>query len=131
MEILIEKEYLYANSKGTDSTDYCRQQLKRRGRYLYAPEGRPNPEPGSLCMQGITAEGYKEILSITVGASESSKFWMGMLNDLKKRGMQNVLFFCADGLPDFREAIRAVFPQPQIQRCVIHMLHNSSTLSNI
>ena len=48
---------------------------------------------------GVTVEGYKEILSITVGANETSKFWLGMLNDLKNRGVQDVLFFCVDGLP--------------------------------
>ena len=53
----------------------------------------------------------------------ASQRWM--LNDLKNRGVQDVLFFCVDGLPDFREAIWAVFPQAQIQRCVIHMLGNS------
>ena len=74
---------------------------------------------------GITAEGYKDILSITVGANESSKFWMGMLNDLKNRGVQDVLFFCVDGLSGFKEAIGAVYPDAQIQRCVIHMLRNS------
>ncbi len=74
---------------------------------------------------GVTADGYKEILSITAGANESSKFWLGMLNDLKNRGVKDVLFFCADGLPGFKEAIQAVYPQAQIQRCVIHMLRNS------
>ena len=63
---------------------------------------------------GVTTEGYKEILSITVGA-----------NDLKNRGVQDVLFFCVDGLPGFKDAIQAVYPQAQIQRCVIHMLRNS------
>ena len=48
-----------------------------------------------------------------------------MLNDLKNRGVQDVLFFCVDGLPGFRDAIQAVYPQAQIQRCVIHMLCNS------
>ena len=74
---------------------------------------------------GVTVEGYKDILSITVGANETSKFWLGMLNDLKNRGVQDVLFFCVDGLPGFKDAIQAVFPQAQIQRCVIHMLRNS------
>ena len=74
---------------------------------------------------GVTTEGYKEILSITVGANESSKFWLGMLNDLKNRGLKDVLFFCVDGLAGFKEAISAVYPQAQIQRCVIHMLRNS------
>ena len=74
---------------------------------------------------GVTTEGHKEILSITVGANESSKFWMGMLSGLKNRGVQDVLFFCVDRLPGFKEAISAVFPQSEIQRCVIHMLRNS------
>ena len=74
---------------------------------------------------GITADGYKDILSITVGANETSKFWLGMLNDLKNRGVGDVLFFCVDGLAGFKEAIAAVYPQAQIQRCVIHMLRNS------
>ena len=74
---------------------------------------------------GITADGYKDILSITVGANETSKFWLGMLNDLKNRGVQDVLFFCVDGLAGFKEAINAVYPDAQIQRYVIHMLRNS------
>ena len=74
---------------------------------------------------GVTVEGYKDILSITVGANETSKFWLGMLNDLKNRGVKDVLFFCVDGLPGFKEAIQAVYPQAEIQRCVIHMLRNS------
>ena len=48
-----------------------------------------------------------------------------MLNDLKNRGVKDVLFFCVDGLPGFKEAIQAVYPQAEIQRCVIHMLRNS------
>ena len=74
---------------------------------------------------GVTIDGYKDILSITVGANETSKFWLGMLNDLKNRGVQEVLFFCVDGLPGFKEAIQAVYPQAAIQRCIIHMLRNS------
>ncbi|SQB10371.1 transposase [Enterocloster clostridioformis] len=73
---------------------------------------------------GVTLDGYKDILSITVGVNETSKFWLIMLNDLKNRGMQCVLFFCVDELPYFKEVIRAIFPQSKIQRCVIHMLWN-------
>ena len=65
---------------------------------------------------GVTVDGHKKILSITVGANESSKFWLGMLNDLKNRGGKDVLFFCVDGLAGFKEAIGAVYPQAQIQR---------------
>ena len=73
----------------------------------------------------MTLEGTKDILSISIGANETSKFWLGMLNDLKNRGVQDVLFFCVDGLPGFKEAIHAVYPEAEIQRCIIHMLRNS------
>lgn len=72
----------------------------------------------------MTLDGTKDILSITIGANESSKFWLGMLNDLKNRGVKEVLFFCADGLTGFKEAINAVYPDAEVQRC-IHMLRNS------
>jgi len=74
---------------------------------------------------GVSLDGYKDILSITVGANETSKFWLGMLNDLKNRGVEDILFCCVDGLPGFRDAIQSVFPHAEIQRCVIHMLRNS------
>lgn len=74
---------------------------------------------------GVTLDGTKDILSITIGANESSKFWLGMLNDLKNRGVQEVLFFCVDGLAGFKEAINAVYPNAEVQRCIIHMLRNS------
>lgn len=74
---------------------------------------------------GVALDGTKDILSITIGANESSKFWLGMLNDLKNRGVQDVLFFCVDGLTGFKEAINAVYPHAEVQRCIIHMLRNS------
>lgn len=74
---------------------------------------------------GIDMEGYKDILSITIGANESAKFWLGVLNDLKNRGVSDVLFACVDGLSGFTEAIGAVYPNTQVQRCIIHMLRNS------
>lgn len=74
---------------------------------------------------GVTLDGNKDILSITIGANESSKFWLGMLNDLKNRGVKEVLFFCVDGLTGFKEAINAVYPGAEVQRCIIHMLRNS------
>ena len=67
---------------------------------------------------GVNAEGYKDILGIWVGANESSKFWLGVLNELKSRGVKNVDLFCVDGLLGFREAINAVYPFAGIQRCI-------------
>jgi transposase-like protein len=74
---------------------------------------------------GVSLDGHKDILGITVGANETSKFWLGMLNALKNRGVVDILFCCVDGLPGFRDAIQSVFPDAEIQRCVIHMLRNS------
>ena len=75
---------------------------------------------------GVNAEGYKDILGIWVGANESSKFWLGVLNELKSRGVKNVDLFCVDGLSGFREAINAVYPFAGIQRCIIHQIRSSS-----
>lgn len=75
---------------------------------------------------GINQEGYKEILGIWIGANESSKFWLGVLNDLKSRGVKNVTLFCIDGLKGFREAIQSVYPFAGIQRCIIHQIRSST-----
>ncbi|WP_102029562.1 IS256 family transposase [Salirhabdus sp. Marseille-P4669] len=75
---------------------------------------------------GINHEGYKEILGIWVGGNESSKFWLGVLNDLKTRGVKTVNLFCVDGLTGFREAIQAVYPFAGIQRCIIHQIRSST-----
>lgn len=74
---------------------------------------------------GVNMDGVKEVLGIWVGANESSKFWLSVLNDLKNRGVQNVLIFCVDGLNGFKEAIAAVYPFARIQRCIIHQIRSS------
>ncbi|WP_234120032.1 IS256 family transposase [Clostridium hydrogenum] len=74
---------------------------------------------------GVTMDGKKEVLGIWVGANESSKFWLSVLNDLKNRGVKDVLIFCVDGLNGFKEAIGAVYPFAKIQRCIIHQLRSS------
>lgn len=75
---------------------------------------------------GINMEGFKEILGIWIGENESSKFWLGVLNELKSRGLKDVYLFCVDGLNGFREAISAVYPKAGIQRCIIHQIRSSS-----
>lgn len=74
---------------------------------------------------GVNMDGEKEVLGIWVGANESSKFWLSVLNDLKNRGVKDVLIFCVDGLNGFKEAIGAVYPFAKIQRCVIHQIRSS------
>jgi len=74
---------------------------------------------------GVNMDGFKEVLGIWIGANETSKFWLSVLNDLKNRGVQDVLIFSVDGLPGFKEAISAAYPFAKIQRCIIHQLRAS------
>ncbi|MGK0465291.1 IS256 family transposase [Clostridium sp.] len=74
---------------------------------------------------GVNMDGEKEVLGIWIGANESSKFWLSVLNDLRNRGLKNVLVFCVDGLSGLKEAIGAVYPFAKIQRCIIHQLRAS------
>lgn len=74
---------------------------------------------------GVNMDGEKEVLGIWIGANESSKFWLSVLNDLKNRGVQDVLVFCVDGLNGFKEAIGAAYPFAKIQRCIIHQIRAS------
>jgi transposase-like protein len=76
-------------------------------------------------VMGINLEGYKDILGIWIGENESSKFWLGVLNELKNRGIEDILLFCVDDLTGMKEAINATFPNAEIQRCIIHQLRNS------
>lgn len=76
--------------------------------------------------KGIGPLGLKEILGIWVGEAESSKFWLGVLNEIKNRGVQDILIVCVDGLTGFKEAIGAAFPKTEIQRCVVHQIRNTT-----
>ncbi len=74
---------------------------------------------------GITMDGTKDILGVWIGEHESSKFWLNVLNDLKSRGVL-VYLFCVDGLKGFVEAIGAVYPRSQVQRCIVHQIRSST-----
>jgi len=76
-------------------------------------------------MLGVTLEGKKEIIGIWIGENETSKYWLTVLNDIKKRGVDDVLIFAIDGLNGFSEAIKAVYPKAEIQRCIVHQIRNS------
>ena len=69
---------------------------------------------------GINPEGRKEVLTIQVGENESSKYWLSVLNELKNRGVKDILILCADGLSGMKEAIASAFPQTEYQRCIVH-----------
>ena len=74
---------------------------------------------------GLTLEGKKEVLSIQIGENESSKYWLSVLNELKNRGVKDILILCSDGLTGIKEAISAAFPKTEQQRCIVHMVRNT------
>lgn len=74
---------------------------------------------------GVDLEGMKEVLGIWVGEAESAKFWLSVLTEIKSRGTGDILICCTDNLSGFSEAIGAVFPQTQIQKCIVHQVRNS------
>ncbi|WP_432748698.1 IS256 family transposase [Pectinatus frisingensis] len=74
---------------------------------------------------GINEDGYKEVLALEVGENENSKYWLGVLNGLKNRGVQDILILCSDGLTGLKEAIAAAFPKTEHQRCIVHMVRNT------
>ncbi len=73
----------------------------------------------------INLEGHKELLGLWIDQSEGAKFWLRILNELKNRGLQDVLIAAVDGLTGFPEAIAAVFPKTEVQLCIVHMVRNS------
>ena len=75
---------------------------------------------------GINLDGRKEVLGMWVGENESAKFWATVLNGLKNRGVEDIFIACTDNLTGFSSAIEAVFPNTEIQNCIIHQLRNSS-----
>ena len=76
-------------------------------------------------IMGINQSGHKEILGFYACESEGSHFWLGVLNDLKARGIEDILIACIDGLKGFPEAIQVAFPHTEVQLCVVHQIRNS------
>jgi len=74
---------------------------------------------------GVNMEGHKELLGLWISETEGAKFWLSVLTELQNRGVQDILIACVDGLKGFPEAIKAAFPETQIQLCIVHMVRNS------
>ncbi len=74
---------------------------------------------------GINKDGRKEVLGMYVSGSEGANFWLGVINDLKQRGVEDILIACIDNLKGFDEAIRTIYPLTEIQTCVVHQIRNS------
>jgi len=73
----------------------------------------------------VNLQGQKDLIGMYVSESEGAKFWLSVLTDLKNRGMQDMLIACVDGLKGFPEAIASIFPQTEIQTCIVHQIRNS------
>jgi len=80
---------------------------------------------------GVTCDGDREVLGIWWQETEGSKFWLSVLNDLHRRGVQDVLIACVDGLKGFPEAIEAVFPQAWVQTCIVHLVRSLAALRQL
>ena len=75
---------------------------------------------------GIDMDGHKDVLGMYVGQNESAKFWLSILNGLKNRGVQDILIACVDGLTGFPQTIEAVYPETEVQQCIIHQIRNTT-----
>jgi transposase-like protein len=73
----------------------------------------------------IRLDGQKELLGMWIEQNEGAKFWLGVMNELKNRGLEDTLIACVDGLSGFPEAINAAFPNTEVQLCMVHMVRNS------
>jgi transposase-like protein len=74
---------------------------------------------------GVNVEGHKELLGMWLSENEGAKFWLGILTELKTRGLEDILIACVDGLKGFPDAIQAVYPKTHVQLCIVHMVRNS------
>ena len=97
--------YFYNNSKVRDDS-----QVKNKAVYLAI---------------GVNMEGLKEVLGLWIEQTEGSRFWLQILTELKNRGVNDILIACVDGLKGFPQAIESVYPNTEVQLCIVHMVRNS------
>lgn len=74
---------------------------------------------------GVNTDGQKELLGIWISQNEGAKFWLNVLTELKNRGLEDIFIACVDGLTGFPEAIQTVYPETEVQLCIVHMVRNS------
>jgi transposase-like protein len=96
------------------------------GIYFTTREGGRSAKKVLYSVYGVDAEGQREVLGIYIRGTEGAGEWGRVLQELRKRGVEDVLFFCVDGLAGFGEAILEVFPQSFVQRCIVHMVRSST-----
>ena len=79
---------------------------------------------------GVDLEGRKDVLGLWTNATEGAKFWLSVVTELRNRGVRDMFIVCVDGLKGFPQAIEAVFPQAQVQHCIVHMMRTSLNYVN-
>ncbi len=90
--------------------------------HFHVKEDKAIVKKAAYIVLGVNSEGKKDVLGIYIGGNESAKFWLSVLNDLRNRGVKDILIASVDGLTGFSEAIKTVFPYADIQRCIIHQI---------
>lgn len=93
--------------------------------YFYVKDNGVSGKKAVYIILGINSEGYKDVLGFYIGEAESAKYWLNILNELKNRGVKDILIMCADGLKGLPEAISSAFPKTEFQRCIVHMIRNT------
>ena len=96
--------------------DAIHYKVKEEGRYV---------QKAVYTVLGLTLEGKKELLGLYLSETEGANFWLSVVTDLQNRGVEDILIAAVDGLKGFPEAINAVFPQTEVQLCIIHQIRNS------
>jgi putative transposase len=96
------------------------------GIYFKTREGGKSTTKVIYSVYGVDAEGRRDVLGVYIRESEGANDWGLILEDLRRRGVEDVLFFCVDGLKGFSDAILEVFPQSLVQRCIVHMVRSST-----
>lgn len=87
-------------------------------------EGKVVNKAAYTCL-GVDLRGHKDVLGLWVGENEGAHYWLGIMNELKNRGIEDILIACVDGLKGFPEAINSAFPKTETQLCIVHMIRNS------
>lgn len=115
----------------TEITNWQQRQLKSMypvlyldGIYFTSRESGTSKKKVIYSAYGVDCEGNREVLGIYIRESEGAKEWGNILTDIKKRGVEDILFICIDGLPGFAEAIEEVYPMSLVQRCIVHMIRS-------
>lgn len=148
METEMDEHLGYQKSQRSDSEDYRNGYKRKRGNSRYGTVDIQVPQDrnsvlyidaihysvrdngvirklAAYIILGINMDGQKEVLTIQVGDNESAKYWLSVLNELKNRGVKDILILCADGLSGIKEAIAVAYPNTEYQRCIVHQVRNT------